>query len=79
MQGWRREEGEVGFDGDGVGEEGWSRGIVEERGERWGEEEGGDGDERVVIEEKRRRREEEGRVGSGVREILLSPGVPSFP
>ena len=77
----RGEEGEVGFGGDGVGEKGWGRGIVEEGGEKWGREEGGNGDEGVVIEEERGRRKDgaerrrEGGVRGRVREVLLSPGI----
>ena len=54
---------------------------MEERGEKWGGEEGGNGDKGVVLKKRgggeRMERREEGRAGSGVgvREDLLSPGV----
>ena len=60
---------EVGFDGNGVREKGWSGGVVERGRERWRGEERRDGNEGIVIVEERGRREnrKEGGGKGGVR------------
>ena len=68
----------MGFGGDGVGEEGWGDGVVEERGERRRGKERGDGNEVVVIVEERGRGKDGGEMGGKCRVRSGSVGSSSI-